>query len=141
MSGSVSTRSVAYVSALKYSSDADLISAVEDQTVVVQDIADNMQKIIDDLEDTQSTASSIGGAATSDFISSTDSSLNSGFNSVGTLSSSVDLSSYSSAASGYIGLLTATVPSMLFWGDNLLFSCLIIFIILSVFLFILRRLT
>lgn len=110
-----------------------------DQTL--DKVSDNMQKVIDDMETENNAANDIAGTTNNTQINNRDKTLADGITSLDTLSESANISSYKSDASGYIGLLTAVVPTFLnFGGNNLLTTVLVVMIIFSVFIFILRRL-
>ena len=129
------------VCAVSYGDDDGLVDTVKHMDKTLDGVADNMQQIVDRANEEDNTADDIGTAAGDNAISNTGDTLSGG---VGALDQSLEtagnVSSVSAGAGMYVGFLTATVSPLLNFGNGVLYWALFAIIILSVLVFILRRL-
>lgn len=124
-----------------YGDDGGLVDEVFDQGETLDDIAADMQQIIDDMNAQSDTANDIGSVTSESTIAGTQETLNSGSAALSSgLSVAGDVSSVSAPAGMYVGLLTATVTPLLNFGNGVLYWAFFSVVIGSVILFILRRL-
>lgn len=138
---SYTTTMVRAEGSIVYGDDGGLVDEVFDIGDNVESIAGNMQTLIDDYQAKKDTAEDIGGATSEDTISNTQETLGSGSSSLNSgLSVAGDVSSVSSPAGMYVGLMTATVAPLLNFGNGVLYWALFAILIGSVILFIMRRL-
>lgn len=123
----------------------DTLDQIEDETFdqgeTLDQIAGDMTKIVEDMQAKADTADDIGGATSEDTITGTQETMSTGLDGLSSgLTVVQDIDTISAPASGYIGLLSATVTPMLNFGNGVLYWALFAMIIGSVILFILRRL-
>lgn len=126
---------------LTYGDDDGLVDTVKHMDKTLDTVSGNMQKIVDNMDKQDDTAADIGTAAGDQTISNTGETLSGGVQSLDqSLDTAGNVSSFASGASMYTGLLTATVGPLLNFGNGVLYWALFAVVILSVLLFILRRL-
>lgn len=124
-----------------YGDDDGLVDTVKHMDKTLDNVADNMQQVVDHMNQEKETGDDIGTAAGDESIGNTGETLAGG---VGALDQSLDtagdVAAVSSGAGMYINLLSATVSPMLNFGNGVLYWAVFAVLILSVLLFIMRRL-
>lgn len=124
-----------------YGDDDGLVDTVKHMDKTLDTVSGNMQQIVDNMQKQDDTAADIGTAAGDQTISNTGETLSGGVQSLDqSLDTAGDVASFASGAAMYTNLLTATVGPMLNFGNGVLYWALFAVIVLSVLLFILRRL-
>lgn len=125
---------------ISYQDDGDLVDTVKNIDGTLTDMAGNLQTITDDFTAKQETAQDIGGVVSDTDISNNDATLSTGMDSLDQGIDSLNISDVSAPALSFSSFMTANAVALLNFGNGVLYWALFALVILSVLLFIFRRL-
>ena len=123
-----------------YGDDDGLVDTVKNIDGTLTDMAGNLQTITDDFTAKKETAEDIGGVVSDTDISDNDATLSTGMDSLDQGIDSLNISDVSAPALSFSSFMTANAVALLNFGNGVLYWALFALVILSVLLFIFRRL-